>query len=805
MITMHRNFNLPFRILRFPLLAAALLASTLALSAARRGAVVQPDFTRGDPIPEGAEHDWNLGPTGARGWIYFEQLTTLKARQIRITQVSPDSPAAGKLEVGDVLLGAGGEAFSYDPRTELGRAITQAESERGGGKLALTRWRDGRTEEVILNLPVLGSYSATAPYACPKSARILTAGCAALARRMSQPDYKGNAITRSLNALALLASGNPEYHPIVKKEAAWGSNFSADSMATWWYGYVAVMLAEYVLATGDDSVLPGLRRIALEAARGQSIVGSWGHKFAGPDGRLVGYGMMNSPGVVLTIGLTLAREAGVDDPEVAEAIERSAKLLRFYAGKGAVPYGDHAPWIQTHEDNGKCGMAAVLFEQLGEQKAATYFSAMSLAAHGNERDTGHTGNFFNITWAMPSIARLGPAATGAWMQEFGGWYFDLARKWDWQFPHQGPPQASNDKYGNWDASGLYLIAYAMPRQAIRLTGSQPFITPQIDLKTAEKLVNDGRGWDNLNRGQAYDAMRMQELFQRLSSWSPIVRERAAMALARRDEDVIRTLVKMLDSEHTPTRIGACRALVHQKGKASQAVRPLLRLLDHEDMWLRVQAAEALATAGEPGRAALPVLLKRITVGPTPDDPRGIEQRHLCFIVFGKMLKKSVDDVDPTLLWAAVAAGLQNEDGRARSAISIIYDQLSYQEIRPLLPAIHQAIVKPAPSGIMFADGVRIEGLKLLAKHRIAEGLPLCFAFLDLERWNKRSRIAQCLDALEIYGAAARPMLPQLEQLKVDLTEHREARGLQPLIERTAALIEKISSSTVELELRQLDA
>ena len=107
--------------------------------------------------------------------------------------------------------------------------------------------------------------------------------------------------------------------------------------------------------------MPGLRRIALEAANGQSIVGSWGHKFAGPDGRLVGYGMMNSPGIPLTISLVMARAAGVKDPEVSEAIERSAKLLRFYAGKGAVPYGDHSPWMQTHEDNGKCGMAAVLF------------------------------------------------------------------------------------------------------------------------------------------------------------------------------------------------------------------------------------------------------------------------------------------------------------------------------------------------------------------------------------------------------------------------------------------------------------
>ena len=136
-----------------------------------------------------------------------------------------------------------------------------------------------------MKLPVLGTYSATAPYDCPKSKRILEQGCKALARRIADPSYRQNPITRSLNALALLASGNPEYLPLVKKEAQWAADYSADSFQTWYYGYVIMLLSEYVMATGDDSVMPGLRRLALEAANGQSIVGSWGHKFAGPDGR----------------------------------------------------------------------------------------------------------------------------------------------------------------------------------------------------------------------------------------------------------------------------------------------------------------------------------------------------------------------------------------------------------------------------------------------------------------------------------------------------------------------------------------
>ena len=105
--------------------------------------------------------------------------------------------------------------------------------------------------------------------------------------------------------------------------------------------------------------------------------------------------------------------------EIDEAIEKSTRLLRFYVGKGSIPYGDHRPWTQTHEDNGKNGMAAVMFNLLDDASAAEYFSRMGTASPGAEREMGHTGTFFNMLWAMPSVALSGPQATGAWMEEFG--------------------------------------------------------------------------------------------------------------------------------------------------------------------------------------------------------------------------------------------------------------------------------------------------------------------------------------------------------------------------------------------------
>jgi hypothetical protein len=749
---------------------AALVVTCLGggIDAAPRGQESQPDFTKGEPIPEGATHDWTLGATGARGWMYSERLETSSARQIRITAVADGSPASGTLKVDDVILGVHSRPFARDPRVEFGTALTVAESEAGAGKLRLTRWREGKTEEVTIELPVLGSYGATAPYDCPKSLRILRGGCEALAARMREPDYprSQNAVTRSLNALALLASGDPGYLPLIEREARWAADFSSRDFQTWWYGYVISLLAEYQMATGDDSLMPGMRRLALEAAEGQSIVGSWGHKFAGPGGRLGGYGMMNAPGLPLTTSLILARMAGLSEPEIDLAIERSARLLSFYIGKGAVPYGDHDPWTETHEDNGKCGMAAVLFHLLREKEGAAFFSRMSLASHGPERDTGHTGNFWNMTWAIPGVALSGPEATGAWMREFGAWYFDLARGADGSFRHQGPPEARPDSTGGWDATGAYLLAYAMPLRNIHLTGRTGSVAPQLDAATVAATIRDGRGWSNNNRHGAYDSLAPEELLERLASWSPVVRERAAMAIARRGgEKPVDALVEMLGSPSPEVRLGACEALRRIGGASAPAVAALLAQLDHEDLWLRVKAADALAHIGPPAMEALPELLERLAVGATDADPRGMEQRYLCFAVFGRMLRNTLEGVDRDRLTQAVVAGLQNQDGRARSEIGTIYRLFPYEEIRPLLPAIYRAVVEPAPSGIMFADGIRLKGLEILAAHRVAEGMDACVDYLrNQNRWASEKRTPEVLTILTGYGAHARSVVPKLKEI-----------------------------------------
>ena len=802
-----------FRLLT--VLAISMIALLIApnASAAANGNAKNPDLTKGGTIPEGYDKDWALGATGARGWMYPNRLTTTSARQIAITKIEPGSPADGVLQLGDVILGVHGKAFSTNARFEFGKALTYAESDAGKGDLVLRVWRDGKTHSVTVKLPVLGTYSATAPYDCPKSKRILEQGCEALAKTMADEKYRPNPIVRSFNALGLLASGEKKYLPLLKREAEFAAASKPGGYVSWWYGPILIYLSEYVIATGDTSVMPGLERLAMECANGQSIVGSWGHRFAQPNGILMGYGMMNAPGVPMTIGLVLAREAGVDDPALDEAIEKSTNLIRFYVGKGCIPYGDHHPWTQTHDDNGKNGMAAVLFNILAEKEAAEYFSRMSVATHGNARDTGHTGNFFNIQWAMPGINPSGPNATGAWMKEYGSGYFDMARQWDGTFMHQGPPEPRYDKYKFWDTTGVKLLAYAMPLKELRITGKGKQVVPQISAKEAKLLIEDGRGWNNLDRNSYYDALTEAQLMERLSSWSPIVRERAAMALGRKKAQVQAQLVEMLKSDDLYTQYGACHGFKHVRGGNEGAVPVLLETFKAEDLWLRILVADALASIGDPAREAIPALLTRLAQADqyTDVDPRKMEQRYLAFALFNRngLLGRSVDGVDRDLLIEAVRAGLQNEDGRARGAFSSVYDKLTLEEIRPLLPAVYGAVVESSPSGIMFNKGIRTAGLKLLAKHKVEEGMDAGVTYLAavFNAHGGSRETPKILNYLVGYGAHAQRIIPQLEQVAEEMeandAKRRErARRHDGKLVREA--IEKIKASTDRPELIQID-
>ena len=284
-----------------------------------------------------------------------------------------------------------------------------------------------------------------------------------------------------------------------------------------------------------------------------------------------------------------------------------------------------------------------------------------------------------------------------------------------------------------------------------------------------------------------------------------------MALSRRQGDSpVPALVKLLDSPRLEARYGACQALAALRGRGAPAVDSLRKALAHDDLWLRIKAADALAAIGAPAMVAVPDLLELLS-NPDPEkDPRGMQQRYLCFALFEQgegLLGRSLEGVDRAALSKAVRSGLKNQDGRARGSIGSVYRNLSFDDIKPLLPAIYQAVVEPAPSGEMFADTIRVEGLRLLGKHRIREGIGACVEYARGQNpWSSENRTPELMKILLTYGAHAKSVIPELEKLAVYF-ERDEKNFPKHLMEKKAKCvretIEAIKSSTDLPELISL--
>ena len=529
----------PISLLRIALILSLTLLGAREAQAQRQKPEV-PDLTAGESRDD--KHDWNLGPTGARGWIWGWKLETTDARQVLITEVAEGSPAEGHLEVGDVLLGVGGDAFDADPRVLLGRAIGAAESKKGRGRLDLRRWRQGETKTVRLQLPVLGAYAETAPFDCPRSKRILDAACDHMAANM-----KGG-IDGMINALALLANGDRRHAAAVRElardvgrpDVQLSLEGRTSGLMAWQWGYRAVFLCEYYLATKDRQVLPAIAEYAGTIARGQSRVGTWGHGMAWPDlndgqlhGSLGGYGAVNQSGLVCHLALVLAEECGVKDREITEAIARANRFASFYTGKGAIPYGDHRPGWDSHDDNGKNALAALIFDLQGMREDAAFFGRMATASY-DEREQGHTGNYFSFLWGPVGVNRLGDEAVSAFMRE-QRWYYDLARAHDGSFPYQGGAGMSGGehKYASWDCTGAFVLANTFHKEALFITGRGREKRNRLGGADLEATIEAGRGYDSWSKGaEHYASKRRTQLLRDLKSWSPAVRSRAAAALAK---------------------------------------------------------------------------------------------------------------------------------------------------------------------------------------------------------------------------------------------------------------------------------
>ena len=164
-----------------------------------------------------------------------------------------------------------------------------------------------------------------------------------------------------------------------------------------------------------------------------------------------------------------------------------------------------------------------------------------------------------------------------------------------------------------------------------------------------------------------------------------------------------------------------------------------------------------------------------------------------------MLGRSLEGVDKKELLEAVRSGLQNEDGRTRGAFSSVYSNLSFEELRPILPAIHQAINEKAPSGIMFDGQIQDAGLDLYSRHHVSEGIEMIAHYTYLQKGHgSENRLPKYLDMLKRYGAHAKRAIPILEKA-AHYFEHEEKNFPKQLSLKKAEAVRQAISEIKDLK------
>ena len=790
-------------------------------------------------------YTYNLGATGMRGWIdngwpetsAQDGYTAFAPYQILVTTVASGTPAAGNLAVDDVILGAlaGTGAvplFTNDARKSLGWAIGDAEA--GTGVLSLKRWRAGTTTDVSITLSNMGAYSATAPYNCPKTALIRTNAAKALAQRINTYGW-GVDGPGSINALALLATGDTNYLPMLQTYARSIApptmNLEQSGGIGAWDCYNSIFLAEYYMLTGDAQVFHGLSEYVIYAATHQSMFGTSGHGFSnipppggwlngGTHGSMSWYGPVNQAGLVAQLSIVLGKKAGVVSSEIDPAIARAANFFGYYVNRGSIPYGEHEPYggelpytggriYYNHQSNGKDGLAAVLFGNMGNKPLQTeYYTRMAVAGYSGE-EYGHTGQGFSYLWTTLGANVGGTNAVSEFLKRVL-WHRDLTRRSDGSFVYDGGEQfgcstakdywAYTTYYDN--PTAYYVLHSAIPLQKLYITGKNANPTNQLSAQVVSNAI-----WasDFTSNCSGYTT---NQLVSALGEWDPIVRFNAATELSVRPDGpaLVPMLITMAENPtNANQREAACTALGCLK--ASTAVPALVRRLSDNDIWVRAKAAKALNALSASATSYLPAMLAAFVTNVAPtypfepgfnwDDPLQIGNGYLAETLFDRMGGSTIN-ADKSLLYPAVRAGIKQPAGMWRGKLDgFVQDRLTLADVEALIVGLLEDARTEGPCDRMFTPGPPQAAMNVLSKYHIQEGIQVCAD--NVAYWGNVGSTA--LSRLVDYGEAARWPLPDLYD---DLSWWTHNENYSTLVSAVAAIEAATSSPAMIYGLAAAD-
>lgn len=417
----------------------------------------------------------NLGPLGVR------IKTTLETRDLQGQAIGNDGAVAyifknslgdGKLQIGDVVVGVDGAPFQKDISVRMGNAINNAEGTTGA--LALQIVRQGKPLTVKFQLPVLGNFSPTFPYQCPKTRLIFLQACDYIARHQLahgawDPRGSGYASTSAFAALALLSSGEEKYQKNIR--AAVEFFLLVDDkggLECWKLNHASIFLAEYYLQTGDPRVKAKLSEL-YKLLRSQQLTQTpypfwFSHqKFLGktPDTSTTGYVYLGVNVANSLLAWSLMGECGVEMD--AEQATNTWNAVQVAGPTGEMPYaaaagqsgGDTDAWGRTgvlavanHLTPGQLVYGKTIAGALGRQWDRLYFSSHATSAMGK-------------MWGTLGTAALDPALFRKLMDKYR-YSFALMRLEDGRFvaqPGVGGKNLYNTQSVDFDYGPVWTTAF----------------------------------------------------------------------------------------------------------------------------------------------------------------------------------------------------------------------------------------------------------------------------------------------------------------------------------------------------------
>ena len=424
----------------------------------------------------------HLGPTGIIAALNDD------GANFQVESVEKGGPAEGKLKKGDIVVSVNGKTFSEHVRKEFAAAIDASETEALKGKMTLGLKAAAGTEakSVELQLQVMGSYSATAPYNCPKTDKIITK----LAEFLTNVSPKDDLLL--MRSLGLLATGDKKYirKPTFSDEFVELSPeecIATYRRNTWQMGYANLAACEYYLLTGDKSILPAIKNMSISLGMGSDTTGTYGHCMATLDrnphkhGYINGYGQMNQATLPAIISLMLARDKiGIKHPDIDYTIQKSYSNYKYYVGKGALPYGVHGPLTHTYNNNGTSALAAIYMSLHGDKEGTKFFGTLASADSKTLVHGVHVGNVWSQCWTSSGGPFIGPKATQSFFKR-ALWRRTLDRCFDGSFAietigsrgqylNKPPQHETATSVQKASPNGALLLAYCVGRQAIYCTG-----------------------------------------------------------------------------------------------------------------------------------------------------------------------------------------------------------------------------------------------------------------------------------------------------------------------------------------------